>query len=58
MFLMQADTLREEVLREEVGGGWALEISSFLGPVKWYRADRRMPFMCFYILIYHSFLKS
>jgi hypothetical protein len=23
-----------------VGGGWALEFSSFLGPVKWHRADR------------------
>ncbi len=26
------------------GGGWALEIESFLGPVKWHRADRRVPF--------------
>jgi hypothetical protein len=25
----------------QVGGGWALEIESFLGPVKWQRADRR-----------------
>ncbi len=25
-------------------GGWALEIESFLGFVKWYRADRRVPF--------------
>ncbi len=33
MFLMQADTLRRQV-----GGGWALEIESFLGPVKWHRA--------------------
>jgi hypothetical protein len=39
MFLMRADTLRGQV-----GGGWALEISSFLGPVKWHRADRRVPF--------------
>jgi hypothetical protein len=39
MFLMRADTLRGQV-----GGGWALEIESFLGPVKWYRADRRVPF--------------
>jgi hypothetical protein len=23
---------------------WALEIESFLGPVKWHRADRRVPF--------------
>jgi hypothetical protein len=28
----------------QVGGGWALEIESFLGPVKWHRADRRVPF--------------
>ncbi len=27
-----------------MGGGWALEIESFLGPVKWYRAERRVPF--------------
>jgi hypothetical protein len=25
-------------------GGWALEIESLLGPVKWHRADRRVPF--------------
>jgi hypothetical protein len=31
-------------LRGEVGGGWALEFSCFLGPVKWHRADRRVPF--------------
>ncbi len=31
-------------LRGEVGGGWALEFPSFLGPVKWHRADRRVPF--------------
>jgi hypothetical protein len=34
MFLMRAETLRGQV-----GGGWALEIESFLGPVKWHRAD-------------------
>jgi hypothetical protein len=28
-----------------VGGGWALEIESFLGPVKWHRIDRRVPFV-------------
>jgi hypothetical protein len=39
MFLMRADTLRGEV-----GGGWALEMESFLGPVKWHRADRRVPY--------------
>ncbi len=27
-----------------MGGGWALEIESFLGPVKCHRADRRVPF--------------
>ncbi len=26
-----------------MGGGWALEIESFLGPVKWHRAVRRVP---------------
>jgi hypothetical protein len=26
----------------QVGGGWALEIESFLGHVKWQRADRRV----------------
>ncbi len=31
-------------LRGQVGGGWALEFESFLGPVKWHRADRRVPF--------------
>jgi hypothetical protein len=36
MFLMRADTLRGQV-----GGGWALEMESFLGPVKWHRADIR-----------------
>ncbi len=30
MFLMRADTLRGQV-----GGGRALEIETFLGPVKW-----------------------
>ncbi len=39
MFLMQADTLCGQV-----GGGWALEIKSFLGPVKWHRAVRRVLF--------------
>jgi hypothetical protein len=28
----------------QLGGGWALEIKSFLGPVKWYRADSQLPF--------------
>jgi hypothetical protein len=39
MFWMRAYTLRGEV-----GGGWALEFLSFLGPVKWERADRGVPF--------------
>jgi hypothetical protein len=26
------------------GGGWALKIGTFLGPVNWHRADRRVPF--------------
>ncbi len=36
--------MRADTLGRQVGGGWALEIKSFLGPVKWYRADRRVPF--------------
>jgi hypothetical protein len=32
--------MRAYPLRGQVGGGWALEIESFLGPVKWHRADR------------------
>jgi hypothetical protein len=39
MFLMRADPLRGQV-----GGGWALEIESFLSPVKWHGAERREPF--------------
>ncbi len=31
-------------LRGQVGGGWALEIETFLGPVQWHRAVRRVPF--------------
>ncbi len=31
-------------LRGEVGGGWSLEFPSFLGPVKWERANRQVPF--------------
>jgi hypothetical protein len=31
MFLMQANPLRGQV-----AGGWALEIETFLGPVKWH----------------------
>jgi hypothetical protein len=32
MFLMRAD-----LLLGPVGGGWAVEIESFSGPVKWHR---------------------
>ncbi len=39
MLLMRADTLQGQV-----GGCWALQIESFQGPVKWHRADRRVPF--------------
>jgi hypothetical protein len=39
MFWMRVCTLRGEV-----GGGWALEFPSFLSPVKWERAGRRVPF--------------
>jgi hypothetical protein len=39
MLLMRADPFRGQV-----GGGWALEIESFFGPVKWHRFDRRVPF--------------
>ncbi len=42
MFLMRADTLRGQV-----GGGWAMEMESYLGPVKWHRADWRAPFKDF-----------
>ncbi len=36
--------MRAYPLRGEVGGGWTLEFASFLGPVKWHQADRRLPF--------------
>ncbi len=36
--------MRAKPLRRQVGGGWALEIETFLGPVKWHRAVRRVPF--------------
>jgi hypothetical protein len=39
MFWMRAYPLRGQV--EE---GWALEFESFLDPVKWHGADRRVPF--------------
>jgi hypothetical protein len=37
--------MRAYLLRGEVGGGWALEFSSFLGPLKWHRADRRVRYV-------------
>ncbi len=39
MFWMRAYPLRGEVV-----GGWVLEFLSSLGPVKWHRADRQVPF--------------
>ncbi len=36
--------MRAYPLLGQVGGGWALEFKSFLGPVKWHRANRRVPF--------------
>ncbi len=36
--------MRAYPLQGQVGGGWALEFKSFLDPVKWHRADRRVPF--------------
>jgi hypothetical protein len=36
--------MRANPLREQVGGGWAREIETFLGPVKWHRAVRRLSF--------------
>jgi hypothetical protein len=34
--------MRANPLRVQVEGGWALEIETFLGPVKWHRAVRRV----------------
>jgi hypothetical protein len=31
-------------LRGQVGGGWALEIETFLGHAKWHQADRQVSF--------------
>ncbi len=33
-----------DTLHGQMGGGWALEMESFLSPMKWYQADRRVPF--------------
>ncbi len=32
------------LLRGQVGGGWAMDIKSFLDPVKWHRAEWRVSF--------------
>jgi hypothetical protein len=34
----------DKSIREQVGRGWALEIETFLGSVKWHRAVRQVPF--------------
>jgi hypothetical protein len=39
--------MRAYPLRRQVGGGRALEFKSFLGPVKWHQADRRVPFWAY-----------
>ncbi len=36
--------MRAYPLQGEVGGGWGLELDSFLGPVKRHREYRRVPF--------------
>jgi hypothetical protein len=36
--------MRATPLRGQVGGGWNLEIETFLGYVKWHRVIRRVPF--------------
>ncbi len=36
--------MREHPLQGKVAEDWALEIESLVGPVKWHRADRRVPF--------------
>ncbi len=49
MFLMRADPLQGQV-----GGGQSLEIESFLGPVKWHRADRRLPYGAYKLNIFKA----
>ncbi len=36
--------MRANPLRGQAGGVWALEIETFLGPVKWHPAVRRVSF--------------
>jgi hypothetical protein len=40
--------MRATPLRGPMGGGWALEMETFLGHVKWHRAVRRVPFVAQY----------
>jgi hypothetical protein len=41
-FLMSL--MRANPLWGQVGGGWAMEIETFLGPVEWHRAVRQVAF--------------
>jgi hypothetical protein len=50
--------MRANLLRGQVGAGWALEIETFLGPVKRHRAVRRVPFGAQQIRIYNSLVSS
>ncbi len=36
--------MRAYPLQGQVGGGWALKFKIFLGPVKWHRTHKRVPF--------------
>jgi hypothetical protein len=55
MFFMRAAA---DTLREQVRGGWALDIESFLGPVKWHLVDRRVPFLAKKLASHQSCLAS
>jgi hypothetical protein len=35
--------MRANLLRGQVGGVWALDIETFLGPVKWHQDVRQVP---------------
>ncbi len=37
--------MRAASITRASGRGWALEIETFLDPVNWHRADRRVPFL-------------
>ncbi len=43
--------MRENSLRGQVGEDWALEIETFVGPVQWHRAVRRVSFVAQKLLI-------